>query len=84
LGQNSLKEIKKQRDMLSLSVKVFEPQYLCDSSFFNRKINGFMVNYKGLLGLPADSRFTLYLPSTLPNLSGTPGVVLIILLAGGE
>lgn len=37
------------------------------------------------LPIPASShRFTLNLPSTLLNLSGTPGVVLIILLAGGN
>lgn len=48
-----------------------------------------MVNYKRLIGpcrflhpLTA-SLLTLNLSSTLLNLSGTPGVVLIILLAGG-
>ena len=38
-----------------------------------------------LTSTPASTpHFTLILPSTLLNLSGTPGVVLIILLAGGN
>ena len=81
-GKNSSKEIKKVF-IARLSIFVtFEYFSLTFKKRGNKK-----ENYKRILGfcLPSSThRFTLNLPSAPLHLPGTPGVVLIILLAGGE